>query len=194
MKFVIRKVPERDTSYLERHIPSAMVYSDVEHKGAIQSFIDAIKAADDDAVYVQDDMLLCKDFAVRAKAYVNQNPDRVIVFANFTHDKQSSHVTYEGHFPAREGGWLLCTYIPKHIALAFCKWYENKGYETVRNHKKYLEMQGDDIFFCRFLEQIDKDVLVAVPNLAGHRKNKSVINPNRPVRVCVNFNYEEAAE
>jgi len=35
MKYVIRKVPERDTSYLERLLPDADVYSDVLHVGAI---------------------------------------------------------------------------------------------------------------------------------------------------------------
>lgn len=192
MKFVIRKVPERDTSYLERLIPSAVILNDTEHKGAIRSFIDAIKLADDDAVYVQDDMLLCKGFVEKAESYIKDHKNDVIIFANFTHDKQSADVVTEGYYPARKGGWLLCTYIPKTVADAFVKWHESKGYESVRNYKKYLEMQGDDILFCRFLELIDKDVFVTVPNIAGHRKNKSVINPNRPVRCCVNFDYEGA--
>lgn len=194
MKFIIRKVPERDTSYLERLIPSAEVYNDVNHTGAIQSFIDAIKAADDDAVYVQDDMLLCKGFVEKAERYVKEHKNDVIVFANFTHDKQSSDVLTEGYYSARKGGWLLCTYIPKPIADAFVKWYESGGYESVRNYMRYLAMQGDDVLFDRFLELIDKEVFVTVPNIAGHRKNKSFINPNRPVRVCVNFDYEGAEE
>lgn len=194
MKYIIRKVPERDTSYLERLIPSATVYNDTEHTGAINSFIQALKTADDDAVYVQDDMLLCKGFVGKAEEYISRYRDSVIVFANFTHDKQSADVTKEGFYSARKGGWLLCTYIPKSIAYAFVKWYESKGYESVRNYKRYIEMQGDDVLFCRFLELIDKEVFVTVPNIAGHRKNKSVINANRPVRVCVNFDYEGAEQ
>ena len=78
MKYVIRKVPERNTEYLEKLLPEAVVVNDVNHNGAIWSFLKAIEVADDDAVYIQDDMLLCKDFKNRAESYIKKYPNNII--------------------------------------------------------------------------------------------------------------------
>lgn len=188
MKYVIRKVPERDTVYLERLIPGALIYNDVEHRGAVESFVEAIKIANDDALYVQDDMLLCHDFCARAESYIAQHSDTVIVFST------TSRISEAGIYPASKGRFLLCTYIPRAIGKAFVEWYESREYESLRLPWSYYYDQQDDAFFYCFLEQVKENVYVAIPNLAGHPKNTSVINPNRPVRTCPYFDYEKAAK
>ena len=109
MKYVIRKVPERDTSYLERLIPGALIYNDIEHCGAVESFVAAIKQADDDAVYIQDDMLLCTDFCARVESCIAQHPDTVVIFST------TSRLAKAGINPASKRRSLLCTYIPRAI-------------------------------------------------------------------------------
>ena len=194
MKYIIRKVPERDTTYLERLIPGAMVYNDVEHHGAVDSFVEAIKMANDDEVYVQDDMLLSENFCMRVEKYISSYPDTVISFSNTAHDKRFTRIIHRGRYPARLAAQLLCTYIPEKIGKAFVKWYELKGYEAIRGYKRYFELQLDDGLFSWFCQSSDIDVFVAVPNLAGHPKNKSVIDSNRPTRICINFDYARAAK
>lgn len=188
MKYVIRKVPERDTAYLERLIPGAMVYNDVEHRGAVESFVGAIKLANDDALYVQDDMLLCEDFCARAESLIARHSDTVIVFST------TSRINKAGIYPASKGSFLLCTYIPKTIGKSFVEWYERKEYEALRLPWSYYYDQLDDSFFCCFLTQTRKSVYIVIPNLAGHPKNTSVINPRRPTRTCPYFDYERAAK
>lgn len=188
MKIIIRKVPERDTSYLERLLPDADIYCDTKHEGCRKSFEKAILMANDDAIYVQDDMILCKDFVNRAKAYIEKYPEYVIVFSNFTHDKNCK-VFEEGFWNARKGGWLLCTYIPKQIAMAFLYAKEHKLFKVHPNVTKY---DFDDMEFCMFLDHYNRTVFVTVPNLAGHPKNTSTTGFNRPTRICPNFDYENA--
>lgn len=188
MKYVIRKVPERDTSYLERLLPNAEIYNDVDHIGALYSFLDVLKKTDDDALYIQDDMLLCKNFETKAQKIINERPNDVIVFSNFTIDKSSKEVTTQGYWSARKGGWLLCTYIPHEIAQGFLLWWSLGKYQ--KYDKRWITRQYDDAYFCRFLEEIKKEVFVIIPNLAGHPKNHSVID-GRPPKTTTNFNFDE---
>ena len=74
MKYIIRKIPKRNTKYLERLLPDALVYNDVKHHGCIYSFLKAIETVDDDCVYIQDDMLLCKNFRNLADNYIKKYP------------------------------------------------------------------------------------------------------------------------
>ena len=189
MKYVIRKVPERDTSYLERLLPGALIYNDVNHEGAIASFVGAIKLANDDALFVQDDMLLAKNFIERSNRYIEKYPNQVIVFANIT-DHDYEKVFEEGFYPPRSAGWLLCTYIPKRVQDVFLEFMETRARQKYARTFKY---QGDDILFNRCLDHyMDEYVFVTIPNLAGHPKNVSVVCKSRPTRLCVNFDYKNA--
>lgn len=189
MKYIIRKVPERDTSYLEQLISGAKIYNDADHYGAVHSFIEAIKMADDDAVYVQDDMILCPDFCVRAESYISSHPDAVIAFSYTANTKCGLK---EGFYRMLGGGFLLCTYIPKAIGNAFVEWYERREWKALKIPAAYFNQQLDDCFFGLYLDKIGKDVFLAIPNLAGHPRNKSVIDQNRPERICAYFEYKSS--
>lgn len=194
MKYVIRKVPERNTKYLERLLPEAVVVNDVNHNGAIWSFLKAIEIADDDAVYIQDDMLLCKDFKNKAEQYIKKYPNEVIVFSNHVIKNAKKYggdvYSKEGFYPSSKGiVIMLCVYIPKQIAKDFRSFYLKGGAETLSSWEKYKKMDADDLLFCRWYQ---KDVLMTVPQLAGHSENKSVIVPSRPIRISPLFDYENA--
>lgn len=194
MKYCIRKVPERNTEYLEKLLPEAVVVNDVNHNGAIWSFLKAIEVVDDDAVYIQDDMLLCKDFKKRAEKYIRQHPDDVIVFSNavIKNAKANGGDVYEqeGFYPSSRGITLmLCSYIPKDVAQRFRQFYMCGGAEQLPSWEKYKRMNADDLLFCKWYQ---KDVLMTVPQLAGHMENKSVTVKSRPIRISPLFDYENA--
>lgn len=188
MKYVIRKVPERNTAYLERLLPGALIVDDVQHKGAIESFHEAIRQADDDAVYVQDDMILCRDFMEKTKRYILRYPDSVIVFSNHTNGRFAS-MRKEGFYSPADMPWLLCTYIPKKVAMQYLKEVESGAWKISNIDKKH---QYDDLNWGKWLKHWWKTVFLTVPNLAGHPANRSVIDRRRPARTCLNFDYENA--
>ena len=192
MKYVIRKVPERNTEYLEKLLPEAVVVNDVNHNGAIWSFLKAIEVADDDAVYIQDDMLLCKDFKNRAESYIKKYPNNIISFSTLTEKKnQKNPIGEEGFYTAKEGCWLLAIYIPKVIAKAFKMFFIAEQYKKIPQYERYIKSQFDDIFFCRWVDMFAKEkVFVTNPSLCGHNElQKSVINPARPKRISPMFDY-----
>lgn len=203
MKYIIRKVPERNTKYLERLIPQHLIFNDVNHNGCIWSFLKAIELVDDNAIYVQDDILLCSDFVKKSTRVVNEHPDKVIVFSTpflksafvkgETKAGGDSIIDKEGVYLAKEACWLLCTYIPKKIAQDFYNFFITDEVKTLGAYNKYMKMQADDLMFRRFLERYGYDgVFVTVPNLAGHEENKSVTIASRPIRICPMFDYENA--
>lgn len=189
MKYVIRKVPERDTSYLERLLPDALIYCDENHEGCRASFEKAILLADDDAVYIQDDMILCKNFREKAEAYIAKYPSYCIVFSNQNYSKESAEVTKEGFWSAKKGAWLMCTYIPKEMARAFLAMKKSESFKRYKNVERF---DLDDVEFEQFLTFVGEKVFVTVPNLAGHPRNKSVTKFKRSPRICKNFDYENA--
>ena len=198
MKYVIRKVPERNTLYLERLLPDALIVNDERHNGCIWSFLKAIEVADDDAIYIQDDMLLCKDFVIRAEEYMSLHRNEIVIFSTpFLKGKKEYNgdkiIEKEGYYEPAEAFWQLCTYIPKCISQKFLQFWLTGEYKTVSACNKYLKMQADDLFFRRFLERYEYGkVFVTVPNLAGHEENKSVVCQSRPKRISPMFNYNEA--
>lgn len=190
MKFVIRKVSERDTTYLERCLPNALIVNDTERRGALWSFREALRRTDDDAVYIQDDMILCRDFVNVSVQAVDKYPLNVIVFANCIQSSQPKSAAFEsGFYSPWRAGWLLCTYIPHRIARRFIEDNDSGRWKPRANCLKY---DFDDLDFNDWLHDIGEDVYLTVPNLAGHPANKSTINEKRSTRLCWNFDYENA--
>ena len=190
MHYVIRKVPERDTSILESILGNdVIVYSDEQHKGALNAFIDVLNRVNDDAVFIQDDMILCRNFKKRVSEYINSHKDEVVVFSNNDNDKECKDARHEGYYSSMIAGWQLCTYIPLKYAKGFLEWWFIKG-GNKKVPKYYIQRQYDDFCFNRYLYEIGQPVFLVVPNLAGHPKNESTIS-KRSYRITHNFNYED---
>lgn len=191
MKYIIRKVPERDTTYLERLIPGAIIYSDVEHEGPIESFVRAMELADDDAVYVQDDMILCEGFYERCNKVCSEHSNSVVQLSNFTFNNDHTRILVEGYHKPGDVPWVLCIYIPKRLADVFVMLYRTG--KIIPNAKE-LRAQADDDLFTKFMQYVGEDYWLVVPNLAGHPLNKSTVLSERDsqIRLCMNFDYEHA--
>ena len=186
MKYVIRKVPERNTAYLERLLPDALIYNDTGRIGALWSFHEAMRLADDDAVYIQDDMFLCKDFRKRAEEYIRKYKDEIVVFSNHTNTREIN-IREEGFWEPKKACWLLCTYIPRAFAREYLDDVDSGRWKIER---KRLQGQYDDLNLQDYLKSKGRDVFLTVPNLAGHPANISSINKYRPIRITDNFDYE----
>lgn len=201
MKYIIRKVPERNTKYLERLLPDAEIVNDVKHNGCIWSFLKAIEVADGDAIYIQDDMLLCKDFKNKAEEYVKKYPNDVICFSTHIPRAKSLRDIYQcldftERFYEREefGVCLLATYIPKQIADDFVQFMLTDECKELPRYKTWINMDADDCFFADYLETRKRQKFLTVPMLAGHELNKSVVYESRPLRFSPNFDYENGEQ
>lgn len=187
MRFVIRKIPERNTDELEAALGDAFVYSDVAHVGALRSFIDVLRIVNDNAVYIQDDVVLCKDFKQRCEDFILQYPRSVIVFSSFF----DSNNDVRNAFRDGAGVQTLCVFIPKYTAEAYL--YSIDSGEWILTQKD-RRGQFDDLNFGRWLVRYGFDIFVTYPNLAGHLPVRSSINKSRPAnRLCKNFDYEDTA-
>ena len=191
MKYIIRKVPERNTEYLERLIPNALIYNDIEHVGPIKSFIGAMEMANDDAVYVQDDMILCQDFYERCNRICSEHPNEIVQLCNFTTQAKRTRVFTEGYYDPWQTPWCLCVYIPKRISQWFVHMYKNG---KLQPRKDELEGQADDWLLARVAKFLGEREYLVVPNLAGHPINKSTVlsKRDRRARMCMNFEYDKA--
>jgi len=196
MKYIVRKVPERDVTYFEYLIPEAIFYNDALHEGPIKSFVGAMKLAQDDAVYIQDDMLLCRDFKARCDAVCKAHKDEVVQLANNTFRNVKTRVLVGGHYPADKVPWCLCIYIPWRLASAFVDWYESG---RIKPTKFETNGYSDDLLFSRFMKKMKEDEYLVVPNLAGHPMNKSIVGKltgrdvrDGQIRISMNFEYDKA--
>lgn len=190
MKIVIRKVPERDTSKLECAIGNAIVFNDTNHNGCLWSFTKALEIANDSAIYIQDDMILCRDFVERASEIIGRLPEFVIVFSYpcKASEKERENL-YCGFREPFKGGGLLCTYIPNRIRE---KYLLDKKTGAWKTSDYVARHQLDDVDFGSWLAKHGECIYYVVPNLAGHSYGESVINKNKPKnRLCADFDYND---
>ena len=162
------------------------MYCDTLHEGALRSFLAAMRMANDNAIYIQDDLVVCKDFAQKARKYVDMCPKHVIVFSSCF----DSNNAVKNEFARLKNVSLLCTYIPKYIADIYLKAINSGEWKITEREKK---LQFDDLNFSKFLWESGFDVFVAFPSLAGHLPGKSVIKKSRPIRLSANFDYNNTA-
>lgn len=190
MRYVIRKIPERDTSYLERHIPNAEIYCDSEHVGPLEAFIRALEMGHGDAVYMQDDILICKHFTERVEAECLKRPNDVIMFSEITR-YVSKAVKESGYCSPSEKFWLYCTYIPERVRELTVKLYRGGGLKPTKTE---IAHSCDDNWFGRVMKYIGVEPYMVVPNLAGHTMGKSYANSRHENlwRVSLTFDYEDA--
>lgn len=162
------------------------MYNDTNNEGALTSFHKALALADDDAIYIQDDLVLCKNFTDRTMEYVRLHPKHIIVFSSCF----DSNNAVKNEFARLKNVSLLCAYIPKYIANIYLKAINSGEWRITEREKK---LQFDDLNFSKFLWESGFDVFVAFPSLAGHLPGKSVIKKSRPIRLSANFDYNDAA-
>lgn len=106
IKYFVRTIKTREFDY------SQIEYTELVDKNPdfVQSFIDQLKIISEyDAVFLEDDCKLCKNFKEEIEKVIAKHPNDIISFFYHPKDFFTSH--YTNHFM-----WNQCTYYPKGTA------------------------------------------------------------------------------
>lgn len=134
IKYFIRTTGERvlDSSISKELGEDYTLLIDTEHKPT-KSFIEHLEIISDyDAVLLEDDVILCKNFKNRIEKVISEYPDNVINF--FTRPK----LYFKTVFSKNSFNFNQCTYYPKNISkliskemLKYINW--KQGYDVLEN-------------------------------------------------------------
>lgn len=183
MKYLIRKVPERNVDYIIKGLlqdgvskDDIMVFEDVNHEGCIWSFTEACRLCTDNTCFLQDDIILCKHFTKRLANVVNVYGNMVINLFRLS-DLRGKNYNAKSKYGVRylwEEFWYSFpgVYIPITVIRQYVDWYDKKF--TGRGWQKfYTESDWDDGLFYGFLHKEGLPVYNLFPNLIQHKVGKS---------------------
>jgi hypothetical protein len=161
MKYYVRTTGDRAFDYDLNY----KVLIDTERK-PIKSFIDQLRIiSDDDAVLLEDDLILCKDFQNKIESVIEQHPNSVI---NFFEDPFMFYTTQTR--PGIKYRYNQCTYYPKGIA----KQIADKM-EEIR--PKYPLERQYDFLQSYAMDELGMSYISYRPCLVQHKHMDSIINP-----------------
>lgn len=186
MKYLIRKVPERDVSSIVKSLLSdgaqkddITIFEDVNHEGALWSFTEACRLCTDDTCFLQDDVTLCKRFPQRLTQAVKSYGNMIIsLFRLSTHKNKNKYGIRYGNdiwfsFPG--------LYIPIAVIKQYVDWYD-KEYTGLGWQKKWKDVGADDGIFYGFVIRAGLPAYNMFPNIVQHNVGKSVIGKKSFVR------------
>lgn len=138
IKYFVRTTGERELNSSFSQIKYTLLV-DKDHR-PVESFIEQLELISDyDAVLLEDDVQLCKDFNKRLETVVKQYPGRVINF--FTRPWEYFKTKESSEF-----SWNQCTYYPKglakKIAMAMRVIYKDMLENKDKLDKKYITSAG----------------------------------------------------
>ena len=185
MKYYIRTTLERQLDDTYKQIDYELLV-DREHK-PVESFIQQLEIiSEEDAVLLEDDLILCRNFKERIEEVIKQYPDKIINFFTFPRT----------HFQTREFQrflWNQCTYYPKGIA--------KKLADTMKELREQNEELQYDALENLALEQLGMTHIQYRPCLIQHLDGRSLIGNGASGRMTIffidyledlNIPYEEA--
>lgn len=168
MIYLIQNVPQRDVSILTDQLPNAIVYLDTK-KQPLQSFIKTLELAkDDNCIYMEDDIILSKDFIQDTEHFIKQNSDYVINFWTLKKSIKKTTLMAPSSFMSN-----LCVYIPNKHIKGIIGFY-NKGWDRIKEHPT-----GMDLLVRDYLMSVKQNYWLYHPSLVQHKKVVSAINPRR---------------
>lgn len=177
MRYMIHACPKRMwyvnefllPSMLDQGIPreSIIVWNDTDHKGNLESCMQAFESLDgDDATWhIQDDVIICHDFAKRTAEY-----DHGVVYG-FCSPYATDDTNICGTVYA-EDMWnsFQCVRIPDKIARECAAWFRTDGQRQTYLLPLIRSNKGDDTIFHEFyLTHYGTTTAInAKPNLVDH--------------------------
>lgn len=184
LNYIVRMIPDR-ARYLPSivaEIPNVIIIMD-RHRKPMETFLNALSiAGEKPTVHLEDDVILCKDFRVRAERIIEQYPDSVIQFFSMRSDDIKIGQRWDNSFCSS-----MCFYLPYNYSTLIRRYYPR--WERREEHPTAYDYLVND-----FLRDRKERYLIVVPNLADHRQIKSAINPKRSSkRISRTFIYEGSA-
>jgi hypothetical protein len=168
MKYIIQNVPERDISILLDQLNNVSVYVDTNKK-PLESFIRTLRlAGDDNALYMEDDIILSKDFINDTNNFISLNSDNVINFWTLKKSIKKTTLMPPSSFMSN-----LCVYFPNNHIIGLINFY-NKGWNRIEEHPT-----GMDLLVRDYLISTKTKYWLYQPSLVQHKKLVSAINPKR---------------
>ena len=157
IKYYVRTTEEREFDYdLDYEI-----LADTEHK-SVESFLEALYLIEDeDAVLLEDDLVLCKNFKEEIEKVIAQYPNKIINFFSGPLKYYSTHLS-------EFFDYNQCTYYPKGITKILAD-EMSKLYEKIDTKSyNYLE--------TRALKNLGISHVMYRPTLVQHKDVKSILN------------------
>ena len=158
IKYFVRTTLERKLNESYNQIEYELLI-DTEHK-ANESFFKQLELISEyDAVLLEDDIKLCKNFKAEIEKVISEHPHDIINFFYKPHEWFTSH--YSMSF-----AWNQCTYYPKGIGKIIVN--------EVRKHE--LPKVGYDTIEGNAMQSLGIKFYVYRPSLVQHLDKKSLIN------------------
>ena len=160
MTYYIRTTGERQLDLSFNQIPYTLII-DREHK-PIDSFINALyQISNEDAVLMEDDIILCQNFEEEITRVIEQYPNRIINFFNILnmgHIEEKYNIIYN-----------QCTFYPKGIAKQIADIMVTLPRRTDRKKNMYSLLENVA------LKQLDQKVVQYIPHLVQHLDNDTLL-------------------
>ena len=160
IKYFVRTTGERKFNYDLDYT----LLVDTEHK-PVDSFIKQLgEISEYDAVLMEDDLILCKDFKNEIEKVISQHPTTIIQF--FTQPKEY----FTSHMRSHPFTWNQCTYYPKGIGKRLARAMESA--RRLHNFPKNLWSVVENTA----LQELNIPFYAYRPCLVQHNDIKSLIN------------------
>ena len=168
MKFFIRTTEERklDSSIEKELGTNYELLIDKTHK-PVNSFIEQLKYISNyDAILLEDDVILCKNFVKEIEKIIKCYPNKIINFFTAPFDYFTTYVRLE-HFAFNQ-----CTYYPKGVSKLIAE-------EMERNKNAYIQYDSLENVALRNLKIVHVKYR---PCLVQHKDESSIIQKNKNVK------------
>ena len=169
MRIIIRGIKEREEfiDYLKKHLPNAEWCYD-EKKNAMDPFLRAMKmAGDDPCIFMEEDIIITKDFYKKALKVIAQKPFSLIQFFSMRKDDIRIGSRWDNNYMMNQ-----CHYHPPTYSKQILEFYNIWGEKNKHPH-------GCDTMMQKWLKLRKEKYWISVPSLVQHRIAKSMIDPRR---------------
>lgn len=160
IKYFVRTTGQRHFDYSP--LKTISLY-DYKHQ-AIQSFIEQLEQISEyDAVLLEDDLVLCKNFQEEIEKVINKYPNYII---NFFEDPWTYETTFVRSYPFE---WNQCTYYPKGVGKQLAAMMRSILHEFPSNQVSYAQIESASLFKLNIPHMIYR------PCLVQHNDIKSIL-------------------
>jgi hypothetical protein len=158
-------------AYLQRHIPSLEVCWDDSGR-CIGGYRQALELAGTDPfVFLEDDILITKDFIPKIERVIAERPGQVIQFHSRAKKDQTIGSRYR---TGREFYNHQCVYFPQDFGRYILHYSDHPQYQDFDNPHCYSDVLTQD-----FLHEFGLKYWVSIPSLVDHLPDISAVNPKR---------------
>ena len=203
MRYIVQAVPERKdyVEYLRHRLPSLEVHWDDNYVGSIPSMQAVCRMAGEDPfVRLEDDALLCQNFAVEVQRRIDLSPHQVHKLScNEYHDVVPLRRFLQASKGSMVGGFTtqgICAatqalYFPPGLGLAYADFLEEFAQRRFDQEHAFLREVWPDLN-KRPYHFYPQDVLLGytlflrrepyitwIPGLVGHRVGASIVSKRR---------------